>query len=257
MAARTSLQTGLRGWLAVVADGVERVGRAVAGLRDDLAPVGVVARSELREQADERAVGGGFDRVAKRRGRELGAASLEDPSACDDVLEQNAQALVVGRQSGLHGPLSGLALVGLWGRPAQRLLGSREAREAFLDLVGLVLGKQDEDDRAVVAGFGRRLLHCRLGDRPLVANPDRNVALVDRRARPGPSGCRSCGVSCSTPWVSLRLPSGAVDRGDEPLAAELVHSGGVVADGGESARGSPSPTRRPLRSGGGTRRRCA
>ena len=32
------------GWLAVVADGVERVGRAIAGLRDDLAPVGVVAR---------------------------------------------------------------------------------------------------------------------------------------------------------------------------------------------------------------------
>ena len=65
-AAKTSLHTGLRGWLAVVADGVERVGGAVAGLGDDLAPVGVVAGAELREEADQRAVGGRLDSVAQR-----------------------------------------------------------------------------------------------------------------------------------------------------------------------------------------------
>ena len=48
------LAHGVRGWLAVVADRVERVGGAIARLRDDLAPVGVVALRELREQADER-----------------------------------------------------------------------------------------------------------------------------------------------------------------------------------------------------------
>ena len=52
----------VRGRLSVVANGVERVGGAIAGLRDDLPPVGVVALRELREQPDERSVGGGLDR---------------------------------------------------------------------------------------------------------------------------------------------------------------------------------------------------
>ena len=160
---------------------------------------------------------------------------MEDPSARDDVLEQYAQPLVVGRESRSHGPLCGLALVGLWRRPAQGLLGGREAGEAFLDLVGVVLGKQNEDDRAVVAGLGSRSLYGRLGHRPLVANPDRNVALA------------SCGLVLTPMDVDLarrlactvgefEVADRGVDRSDQPLAAELVDAGRVVADGGKSAR---------------------
>ena len=124
----------------------------------------------------------------------------------------------------------------VWGvGAAERVLGGGVAGERLLDLVGLALGQEHEHDRALVAGLGGRLLHRRLGDRPLVADPHRDVALVEPTARPGPSGWSILRGVLLAAVGELESAERRVDGRDEPLAAELVHPGGVVADGGEPA----------------------
>ena len=188
----------MRGRLSVVADRGERVGGAVAGLRDDLPPVGVVALRELREQADERSVGGGLDGVAqRRRGGEFGAASLEDASAGDDVAEQGDDVFLGAVAARCHRLPRGPALVGLRDRPVKGLLGGDVSGESVSDAVAFVTGEEDEDDRALVTGLGGGLPHGRLARRPLVPHPHGDATVVDRRVRPAPSGGRACGGSCS------------------------------------------------------------
>ena len=228
------LAHGVRGWLSVVADRRECVGRAIAGLRDDLPPVGVVALREFREQPDERSVGGGLDRVAQRRGGgELGAASLEDASAGDDVAEQGDDLFLGAVAARCHRLTRGPALVGLRDRPVKGLLGGDASGESVSDAVAFVTGEEDEDDRALVTGLGGGFPHGGLARRPFVPHPHGDATAVDHGFVLPPVNVELAG-GLARAVGELQVAEGGLDGGHKSFAAELAHARGVVTDGGEA-----------------------
>src|SRR5713101_7917665 len=96
-----------------MADGAESVRSSVAGLRNNLAPVGIVSVFELWEQPYKGSIRGGFHRLTKIGHRKFCAAALKYTRMCDDILKKGFEPIIVGGYPRGHGSKSGSTLVRL------------------------------------------------------------------------------------------------------------------------------------------------
>ena len=128
----------------------------------------------------------------------------------------------------------GPALVGLRGRPVQGLLGGGVAGESVLDLVASCLGRKTKtmglSSPASAAAF---FTADSLADHSSRIHTGTSPSSTDGFVLPPVDVELAGGLARAV--GELQAAEGGLDGGDEPLAAELVHASGVVADGGEAA----------------------
>ena len=167
-----------------MADGLERLIRAVACALDRRFPRAGVSILEAREQTDQRVGGAVADALFERQTDQLVASALEDFRIGHDLAHQAVALARRLRVPAVHALARLAPLV-----PRRDAFGG----EGLLCCLGLddqapqVFGRlardEDVEDRARRAGGARGIDHLLLGGRPAILDPHRDAGAVGVRRR--------------------------------------------------------------------------
>lgn len=225
--------------VALVTDGLEGVGVALAGLGGDLVPMGVVGLHKLREEPicgllrgglheGEEGVGG-----AGRCGH-LGAPSEHDPGVVEHFTDEVLDAEIGAGVARLHGLPRLLALGGVapreHGRRIEHGLGSVALGQRAAELVLAAPGQKDGDHGGVDAEGEGALVEDGPRGAPLVAKPERDRSAVGL----GGGVCKAelaAALDVASPLGDLELLERSARVLLEKLRPHLLEPGGVGEEG--------------------------